>query len=134
MYLALPEAHALAGNSAVAWREVQSDRFIVSTFGLGPEFQDYLVKRISKIGFRPDIQRHRVGRDNLISMVGKGFGLTVTTEATLATKFPGVVLRSINGDNEVIPFSAIWSRRNVNPVLRRFLSFARSTSSRQNER
>ena len=129
VYLALPQNHGLAASDAIRWQEVREDRFIVSTVGPGPEIHDYLIKRLSGVGFRPDIRAHRVGRDNLINMVGKGFGLTVTTEATLGTRFPGVVLRPIDGEDETIPFSAVWNPRNPNAVLTRLLNFARLASS-----
>lgn len=131
VYLALPQNHPVAGNDAVEWDEVRRERFIVSTIGPGPEIHDYLIKRLSAIGFRPNIKSHRVARDNLISMVGKGFGLTVTTEATLGTRFPGVVLRPFDGENEIIPFSAVWNPRNPNVVLNRFLGFARSARAQE---
>jgi len=128
VYLALPQDHRLAGHEVVRWDEVRLDRFIVSTIGPGPEIHEYLMKRLSDVGFRPNIKSHRVARDNLISMVGKGFGLTVTTEATLGTRFPGVVLRPFDGESEIIPFSAVWNPRNANSVLNRFLNFARAAS------
>lgn len=128
VYLALPHNHPLADSDAVRWHEVRRDRFIVSTMGPGPEIHEYLIKRLSADGFRPNIKSHRVARDNLISMVGKGFGVTVTTEATVGTRFPGVVLRPFHGESEIIPFSAVWNSRNSNVVLNRFLSFARSAS------
>lgn len=128
VYLALPECHPLASREAIYWHEVRKERFIVSTMGTGPEIHDYLIKRLSAIGFRPNIRPHRVGRDNLISMVGKGFGLTVATEAAFGARFPGVVLRPLEGESEIIPFSAVWNPQNPNAVLARFISFAQSSS------
>ena len=56
-------------------------------------------------------------------MVAIGRGLTLTSEATTGAQIPGVVYRPMA--EEVLPFSAIWSRRNDNPACRRFLSLAR---------
>ena len=57
-------------------------------------------------------------------MVAVGSGLTVVSEAATGARFPGVTYRPIV--DEVLPFSAIWSRRNDNPACRRFLSLART--------
>ncbi|MDR3472423.1 MAG: hypothetical protein P4M09_12145 [Devosia sp.] len=52
-------------------------------------------------------------------------GITITTSADAAIRYPGVALAEIF--DERLPFSAIWSPRNDNhnPALRRFLSAAR---------
>lgn len=75
------------------------------------------------------MDRQAVGRDNLMQLVAMGQGLTLTSEAITATRFPGVVFRPLNG--QVWPYSAIWSPRNDNPALRRLLSLARSLSRGQ---
>ena len=61
-----------------------------------------------------------------MNLVAMGKGLTLTSESTIATIFPGVVFRPL-GD-EVLPFSAIWSLQNDNPALRRLISLAKRIS------
>ncbi len=62
-------------------------------------------------------------------LVAIGQGLTLTSEATTATAFPGIVYRPLA--DETLPFSAIWSPRNDNPAFRRFLSLAKSMAKRE---
>lgn len=69
-----------------------------------------------------------MGRDNLMHLVAIGEGFTLTSEATTATSFPGVVYRPLS--EEILPFCAIWSPQNDNPALRRLLSLARTMSKR----
>ncbi len=71
----------------------------------------------------PKIQRINVGHDNLMQIVSFGRGLTLTSEVTIATRFPSVVYKQLDG--ETLPFRAIWSPNNDNPAFRRFLSLAR---------
>jgi hypothetical protein len=67
-----------------------------------------------------------VGRETLMHLVALRLGLSLTSEAMVATQFPEVTFRPIAGDAAVIPFSALWLPNNDNPTFRRFLSLARS--------
>lgn len=124
VFAVLPVDHSLAMKDGLEWRDLLHERFIVSDVAPGPEIQDYLVQRLADLGHRPDIELQAVGRDNLLPLVALGRGLTLTSEATTAAQFPGVVYRPILG--ETLPFSAVWSPGNDNPSMRRLLSLARS--------
>ena len=123
----LPVDHELASNGDLTWKSLQGQNFIVSEADPGPEIHDYLAKHLGDLGHHPSIERHRVGRDNLMHMVALGQGLTVVHEAANAAGFPGVVYRPLSG--EVLPFCAIWSPRNDNPAFRRLLSLAKAMSN-----
>lgn len=124
VFAVLPKGHRLATRTELDWSELSHERFIVSDIAPGPEIQDYLVQRLADLGHRPDIELQAVGRDNLLPLVALGRGLTLTSEATTAAHFPGIVYRPIRG--ETLPFSAVWSPVNDNPSMRRLLSMARS--------
>ena len=64
-----------------------------------------------------------------MTLVAIGRGLTVTSEATTAAHVPGICYRPIVG--EVLPFSGVWSPKNDNPALRRFVSMAKVLARRQ---
>jgi DNA-binding transcriptional LysR family regulator len=128
VYVALPSDHELAAKDKISWADLRDRHFIVSAADPGPEICDYLVKHLAELGHHPSVERHGVGRDNLMHLVAMGLGLTLTSEATTAARFPDVVYRPLVG--EVLPFSAIWSPQNDNPALRRLLSLARIMSKR----
>ncbi|NDV89069.1 LysR family transcriptional regulator [Aurantimonas aggregata] len=129
VFLAMPGEHPLNDREQITWTDLAGRRFIVSDVAPGQEIQDYLIQRLADLGQHPDIQQQHVGRDNLLTLVAHGSGLTVTSEATTAVTFPGVIYRPIAG--ETLPFSAVWSRHNDNPALRRLLSAARSAAKKQ---
>src|SRR3546814_14562033 len=60
----------------------------------------------------------------LMSMVGMGFGISLVSEGWVALGIPGVVLRPLVEEADIVPFSAIWSPDNDNPDLRRFVRAA----------
>ena len=120
----LPESHHLAKKKQVDWSDLAQETFLVNDSAPGREIQNYLVQRLARRGYHPEIQVHLVGRDNLLNLVGFGYGLTVTSEATTAIRIPGITYRPLA--DEVLLFSAVWSPRNSNPAFRRFLSMAKS--------
>ncbi|MEJ2626635.1 MAG: LysR substrate-binding domain-containing protein [Pseudolabrys sp.] len=108
VFVVLPETHPLVEKDEVSWREIADEKFIVTDAALGQEIHDYLVKHVGNLGHHPRIEPQYVGRDSLLTMVGVGTGITVTSEATTATQIPGICYRPIIG--EILPFNAVWSR------------------------
>lgn len=129
VFAVLPDDHPLCRKQELDWGDLASERFIVSDAAPGPEIHDYLVQRLADLGRHPEIHTHYVGRDNLLSLVAIGRGLTVMSEAGTAAHFPGIIYRRLA--NEILPYSAVWSPRNDNPACRRLLSLARAMA-RQN--
>lgn len=126
VFAVLPSDHALGIKPELDWHDLAGERFIVSDGAPGPEIHDYLVQRLADLGRHPEIHTQYIGRDNLLSLVAIGRGVTVMSEAGTAAQFPGIVYRPIA--NEVLPFCAVWSPRNDNPACRRLLSLARAMS------
>lgn len=126
VFVVLPDQHVLANRKTIKWDDLRSETFIISEGDLSPEIYDFLIKHLSDLGVHPSIERHRVGRDNLMQIVSFGRGVTLTSESTIATRFPGIVYRPLHG--ETLPFRAVWSPNNDNPALRRMLSLARTTA------
>ncbi|WP_428977726.1 LysR family transcriptional regulator [Rhodoligotrophos defluvii] len=124
VFVVLPDDHPLANKIELGWPDLVSERFIVSDVAPGQEIHDYLVAHLASLGSHPEIHPQHVGRDNILSLVAVGRGLTLTSEATTVAQFPGITYRQLAG--EVLPFSVVWSARNDNPACRRLLSLART--------
>ena len=127
VYVVLPKAHPLITRESIHWTDLRDQHFIVSEMDPGPEIHDFLVKHLADLGVHPAIERCCVGRDTLMQIVSLGRGLTLTSEAIIATGFPGVIYKQLHG--ELLPFSAVWSPRNDNPAFRRLLSMAHAMSA-----
>lgn len=126
IFAVLPERHPLTGDGAIGWDALKEEHFIVSRGPPGPEIHDYIVRRIAELGYSPSVERYDVSRENLMLLVGLGFGISLVSEAATATRYPDVVFRLLATLEDVLPYSAIWLPGNDNPALRRFLSLARS--------
>lgn len=130
VFVVLQETHELVAKERIEWADLRGRDFIVSEADPGPEIHDYLFKHLSELGHHPSVERCPVyNRDTLMQMVALGEGITLTSEATTGTMFPGVVYRLLVTD--ALPFCAVWSPRNDNPALRRMLSLARSLSKKR---
>lgn len=128
VFVAMAEGDELAATREVAWDDLRGRGFVVSEAQPGPEIYDYLVKHLAGFGVSPEIERQAVYRDTLMHIVAGGRKLTLTSEATTAAQFPGVIYRPLS--DELLPFCAIWSPINDNPAFRRLLSLAKVMSKR----
>jgi DNA-binding transcriptional LysR family regulator len=131
VFAVLPERLPIADKEELTWHDLAGHRFIVSDAAPGQEIHDYLVQRLATLGHHPQIHIQHVSRDNLLPLVAVGRGLTVMHEAATAAHAPGIVYRPIA--DEILPYSAVWSPKNDNPALRRFLSLAREQAKRQDK-
>lgn len=127
VFVAFPQNHALKGKAEIDWCDIEGEQFIASEMVPGSEVSDCLVQRLAVRGRRPDVRLCKLDRHNLLSLVGLGRGLTLTSQATTVSTIPGVIYRPIDG--EILSFSAVWSPRNDNPALRCLLSMARQMSA-----
>ncbi len=125
VFVVLPSSHKLAEIEKLSWQQIRDETFIVSSGGPGPEIQDYLVKRLAGLGFRPTIDVHDVSRESLMHLVAIGYGLTLTSSSTVGAPTQGVVFRALVGEEEELPSSAVWSPNNANPSLKHLLALAK---------
>lgn len=129
VFVALPEGHRLANSGMLEWRSIADERFVVRREQPGPNIHDQIVRQLSGEGRLPVVNRHSVGHDGLMNLIGLGFGVSLTCESAIGVAYPGVVFRPLAGPEDMVTFSAVWSPENDNPALRRFLSLARTAAA-----
>lgn len=128
VYAVLPATHELADRKLLEWDDLRGEAFIVSRGGPGAEIQDYLIRRLSRPGFRPRIGVHDVSRGSLLNLVAISYGITLTSTSTLGKDIDGLAFRPIAGERGVLPLSAVWQGTNNNPALRHVLELAEKLS------
>jgi DNA-binding transcriptional LysR family regulator len=121
--VALPQGHRLAANDTIYWTDLKGETLLLSQRDPGSEIHDLLTTRLVSPGDRPNIVRHDVSRESIKSLIGAGFGIGLTLEASLGANFMGVVHREVrDGTGPVrIGHSASWRVDNENPALSGFL-------------
>jgi DNA-binding transcriptional LysR family regulator len=130
LYVAIPKDGPLAARDRICWDDVRDARFLVSAAEPGPEIHEYLIRRLADLGKHPLVERHRVGREGIMNLVGLDFGISLVAEHWCGVYYPGVVFRPVGHEDERVVFSLVWRPENDNPALRRFLSLARIEAKR----
>jgi DNA-binding transcriptional LysR family regulator len=128
LFVVLPEGHALSAREELAWADLRNEHWIVRQ-SVNPQLLERITTRLTDTRHNPIVQKLDVGRETLMNLVSIGFGISLTSEAAIATSFPKLVFRPIAGDDELLHFNAVWLAHNDNPALRRFLALARAMAS-----
>lgn len=129
-FAALPTSLDVSGET-ISLKQIAAERFVVTLDLFGPEIRESIIKRLADLGFSPTIDVIPVGRDQLLHLVGMGFGVSLTSSLETGTQYPGVRFAEVT--DLPLPYSAIWSPDNDNPALRRFLSLGRRMRERDRE-
>jgi|AntRauTorcE11898_2_1112593.scaffolds.fasta_scaffold00348_20 molybdate transport repressor ModE-like protein len=130
VHLAVHRESALAHRDQLYWGDVASHAFVVSVREPGPEIHDYIVRHVSDLGRQARVQRHRLGREGIMNLVGLGLGVSLVADHWRGVQYPNVAFVPIGDETDRIPFSLTWRPENDNPALRRFISLARIEAKR----
>jgi len=116
-------SESTSGQETIHWADLTGETLLLSERDPGPEIQDLLAARLVSPADRPRVWRHDVSRESIKSLIGAGFGIGLTLEASLGAVFSGVVHREArDGTGSVrIDHFANWRNDNRNPALAVFL-------------
>lgn len=125
--IVLPASHRLAKARAVMLEDVLAERLILGASGMGPEIGAQVRRRMTKLGPEPNIQFHRVGQYDLVTMVARGFGVTIIAGRLQQSTPDSVVLVPLSTGN-VFPVYAVWVDANPNPALKGLLNIVEESA------
>ena len=97
VFAALPSDDARSRMSMIEFEALTKDQFIVSHDPPGPEVHDFIIRRLSDVNFHPRVQRQKVGREGLLSLVGLGFGISLVCGGRGAHRLSKCHLRPADG-------------------------------------
>lgn len=128
MLVALPATHSLAERDVVHWTDLWNERFLLPAADPGPEIRDMLVGRLSVSGIKPEIEMARSSRETILSILGGSSAMTIVCEGSTGARYPDVVYKPIHGEQgpALTSYSGYWRDDNLNPALRRLLSFIKT--------
>lgn len=130
VHVALSEAHPLAARDKLDWPDLKGERFIASRAAPGPEVHDYIVRRSCDFSTYPEVEDKATLQDTLMNLVSLGQGITLVSAAWTAVSVPGLVLRPLTAQADIVPFSAVWLSSNDNPAFLRFLQTTRELATK----
>ena len=118
----LPEVHRLAAKETIHWTDLKGETLLLSERDPGPEIQDLVAARLVSPADRPRVWRHDVSRESIKSLIGAGFGIGLTLEASLGAVFSGVIHREARDGTGSVRIDHFARRNdNKNPALAVFL-------------
>jgi DNA-binding transcriptional LysR family regulator len=128
--VALPQEHPLATHSRIHWQDLMRERLLLTSQYAADEIHDILISDFATSD-KPTVLSHDVSRENVLSMVGAGQGISLLHECGTGVRYPGVVYREVYRDNGpmLVTNVAYWQIANDNPAFRRFLSLLRERYS-----
>jgi len=129
VHVALCKEHPLSCRRKLEWADLRNERFLVTRIAPGTEVYNYIIRRISTYSTYPKIEVRHVNRDTLLNLVSLGQGITLASAAWSEVKFPGLAIRPLT-DDDILPFSAVWSAQNENPALNNFIRTAQELAYR----
>ena len=125
--VAFPEGHRLAACEAIYWTDLKGETVLLGRRDPGSVMQDLMIAKLASPMDRPKVASHDVSNESIKSLIGAGFGIGLTIEASLGANFAGVIHREVRDGNGLARVShcANWRQDNDNPALARFLKLLR---------
>lgn len=119
LVVALPIGHPLAEKSIVYWPELKGERFLIGHNDPGSDIRNILLHHLAAPSDHPEIVTLRLNRDNILSEVGSGKGISLQCESASGLTGLGVVFRPLHDGNGAtrLGYIVCWKPDNINPVL-----------------
>src|SRR2546428_8757188 len=98
IFVVLPEHHALCERKEIEWIDLRNERLIIRQSERDRALCDRLTRRLTDRNHGGLMQDRNGSRDTLMHLLAMGLRDSHTSEATIATPFPKVVVRPMAGE------------------------------------
>lgn len=116
LVVALPESHSLCKKRTLRLRDLNDVPLISIPKKLHPRFYDNVYSICVREGFRPTIAQEVTTFAEAMAMVADGVGFAFTRECYAHVRWPGVVIKSIEGQPLMLE-SAIVFRKEIRSTV-----------------
>lgn len=117
----LPERHPLAGKTAVDIHELADEPFVVGVMARWQHFRRHLDALCLQAGFQPRIVQEAYNSEGIFGLISANIGITIHLECASNYMRTGVVMLPLTGTSATVVTEAAWLKKDVSPVLRRFI-------------
>lgn len=122
LLVALPDEHILAAHERIDWKALRQEAFLVTKKDPGPAIRNHIVTRMHGTASVPDVSLCSVSPGMLLHLVSLGQGITLVPASWTDVQTAEIIYRPLADSADALPVRAVWSARNDNPALRRFVS------------
>jgi DNA-binding transcriptional LysR family regulator len=120
--VALPLGHTLAQRPTVAWDDFRHETILVPEWDNSPALLEFYA---TLQGQGATLRSHCASRQSLIALVAAGFGIALTTAGQSEVMLPGVVFKTIEGEDAQIQIVLAWLPELEDAAVGRFVAFLR---------
>ncbi|OAP43054.1 LysR family transcriptional regulator [Sinorhizobium saheli] len=128
LVVALPKSHRLGELPSLLWDELREETFLSPASDKGAEMESLLLRKLHESGSTPGISVHDVGRDDLLTLVARGFGVFMTLESTVSEDYRNVAFVPVGDGTDIVEFSAVVLAEQQSPIISQFINFATARS------
>lgn len=123
--IAVHKDSPLAKRKSVAFKELKNEAFVLITSKETPRGEQEFLKECENAGFAPKLVRRPSSLESLLLCVEAGIGIALLDNNIRLDPSTPVRLVPVN-DIPSICFTAVWSAKCENPVLKEFLAILSS--------
>lgn len=126
LLVALPSSHPLAGRTAISFKELAGEEWIVLPSGFGSALYSRMSSLCMSAGFVPNVVYTAPDSATLVVLVGAEMGCALSLDSVKDyVQEENVTFLPIIANNRHLDVQLIWSRTNANPALQSVLETAR---------
>ena len=126
MILALPMAHAAAGEDEVSLAGLMNDPFILFPRSVGPILHDTITGTCRKAGFEPRVEQEAPQISSILSLVAAELGVSMVPASMSQLHIAGLAFREIKGLAPLARLALAYRRGNTSMMVRNFMAVALS--------
>jgi DNA-binding transcriptional LysR family regulator len=131
--LAAPKGHPLAKQTKLRVRDLSDAPFVWLSRRINPAAYDRLMEACFRGGLKsPRIVQEAYDHATMLSLVSCRLGVALVSDSTRWQCPRGVALLPIMDLNVPVPFSLIWRKDNLSPLLQKFLDLLQHRKDRKN--
>ena len=119
----LPAGHVLCDAARLRLADLADEPFVTGDPEKWGTYNAHLLAHCERAGFRPRIVQTAPESRAIVGLVSCGLGVTILSEALVATRDRRVVARPVEGLDARLDSLACWRAADPQPALSRFVEF-----------
>lgn len=125
MAVVVPPSHPLANRGPLRLDELERERLVLFSRGMGSGYTEHIVGLLHRRGFTPSVAHEVTGLQALFAMVSAGYGVSLVPESLARLAGREVVFVEFREPKPEIELCLAWRANNVSPLLTKFLDVVR---------
>lgn len=119
--VALPDTHPLAGQKAVALKDLRGEMFVGADADNVPGFNHWLTQLCRRAGFRPRFVEQAASLTHTLSLLVAEHAVTLLPGVVRTSRVPGVMFRSLRSPAATWDLQVAWQRGKITEPVRQLV-------------